>query len=67
MTLELLISMSSSAGLTDFLTFVFLVIGWKTLCAILDELKDRPVKRTSEGDVSALLAKRVRGVDLDGR
>jgi hypothetical protein len=38
--------------------------GWLTLFAILDELKDRPMKRAGEVDVGASLAKRVKGVDL---
>lgn len=36
------------------------------MITILDELKERPAKRGTEGDVGALLAKRVRGVDLGG-
>ena len=41
--------------------------GWLSLLAILDELKDRPIKRTSDLDVASALAKRVKGVDLAGR
>lgn len=42
-------------------------LGWMTLGAVLDELKERPDKRGSEADVAASLAKRVKGVDLDAR
>ena len=38
-----------------------------SLLAILDELKDRPVKRGNDADVSASLAKRVKSVDLGKR
>ena len=38
-----------------------------SLMAILDELKDRPIKRGSEGgDPAAALSKRVKGVNLGG-
>lgn len=40
------------------------VIGWKTLQLILDELKERPVKRGSEMDVAGVLSKRMRGANL---
>jgi hypothetical protein len=49
------------------LTFAFLVLGWLTLLTILDELKERPVKRGSELDVASTLAKKVKKVDLGGR
>ena len=41
--------------------------GWRSLIAILEELKDRPVKRGSDADIAYALAKRVRGVDLGGK
>lgn len=44
-----------------------LVLGWLTLLAILEELKERPVKRGGEFDAANSLAKRVRSVDLGGR
>jgi hypothetical protein len=40
------------------------ILGWLSLVTILEEFKDRPVKRAGEADVSSLLAKRVKGVDL---
>ena len=49
------------------LTLAFLGLGWLTLLAILDELKERPVKRASEADVASTLARKVKKVDLDGR
>ena len=38
-----------------------------SLVTILDELKDRPVKRGSDLDITNGLAKKVKGVDLNGR
>ena len=48
------------------LTLRLLKTGWLSLLAILEELKDRPMKRPSEAGLANVLAKRVRGVDLNG-
>ena len=46
---------------------IVLDTGWLSLLAILEELKDRPVKRGHDmNGVDSALAKRVRGVDLGG-
>jgi hypothetical protein len=44
------------------------LVGWQTLSVILDGFSDRPVKRLSDADAmsTTALAKRVKGVDLDG-
>ena len=38
-----------------------------SLITILDELKDRPVKRGNDLDIANGLAKRVKGVDLGAK